>query len=243
MPEKLLDAFKGLFSSKYRHRVSTHGDAVASQFYEDIYDYAAASGASPQYIRQVDAATLVYNKANKVTGQLIGGIRVRRGDGLLGQSVPGQPVHSVPGYIVKRGKVANIRMGVEAKILSTAMARQFDRLIGDIWKQQRMFKAVSPDSITVVLIGVNHSPTYRSYEGEKSYDSSPQKEAARTMERLGHELTTYQGQESYDEILFLPFAATNVAPYAFDWLDWSETTAAYNAALVRLANLYQSRFG
>lgn len=240
MPRKLLDNFRSLFDGvQYRHRDPTNGDRVSSQLYEDLYDYVAASGAGGRYRERIENGTLVYNRANRVTGKMIGGVRVRRGDGLLGQAVPGEPLKAEPGYQVRRGAVANIQIGVEVKIVSTAMSKQFDRVVGDILKQHKMFTNVSPDAVTFVVIGVNHSPTYRSFEGDKFYDSSPQGEASRTMLRLRQEL---DAARAYDDLIFLPFSATNLPPHPFAWVNWQQTNAEYNAALVRLANLYAGRF-
>lgn len=231
MHRKLLDAFEGRFvGTEYRHRRSIHGDIVASHLYEDLYDL----GQVPSLVSRIDAVQVVYNRANRVVGKK----KVRRGDGLLGQTVPGQKVKREPGFTVARGKVANIQVAAEVKIVSTAMGKQLDRVIGDIRKQHGIFRKVTKESITVAIIGVNFSPTYRSFEGERFYDSSPLKEAAQTAAAIEAENLG----DIYDEVLLLPFAATNVAPFPFAWQDWAEVYARYNAALVRLSNEYRTRF-
>lgn len=232
MHQKLLDAFRGRFEGKeYRHRSSTHGDIIASHLYEDLYDL----NQDPSYKQRVDAAQIVYNKANRVVGK----VKVRRGDGLLGQVVPGQKAKRVAGFAVARGKAANIQIGAEVKIVSTAMGKQLDRVIGDIKKQNGIFRKVSKDAITVAIVGVNFATSYRSFEGDRYYDSSPIKEAAQTVANI---VGDAEIQGMYDEVLMLPFSATNVAPFPFSWQQWPQTNAEYNAALVRITHEYRLRF-
>lgn len=220
----------------YRHRSSNKGDRIVSHLYEDLYDLNQSSS----YHAGIQQGSLVYNRGNRVVGPIIGGVRVRRGDGLLGQAVPGQPLVQEAGFAVQRGHVANIRIGIEIKIVSTAMARQFDRVMTGILDQHAVFKRVSDDCITVVMIAVNHAVEYESYEGSRVFNSSPVDEAAKTIRRFAHELTSVN---LYDEVLLVPFAASNIDPFPFAWPNWQATYAAYNASLVRLGNAYESRFG
>jgi hypothetical protein len=232
MHQKLLDAFRGRFDGvEYRHRSSTHGDIIAAFLYEDLYDL----NQDRSYHARADLAQIVYNKANRVVGK----VNVRRGDGLLGQVVPGQKVRREAGFAVARSRVANIQIGAEVKIVSTAMGKQLDRVMGDITKQCRIFHKVSSNAVTVAVVGVNFSSSYRSYEGERHYDSSPAKEASQTLSKIASHADLH---ELYDEVLILPFTATNVPPFPFAWKNWSQTSAEYNAALVRINNEYHDRF-
>ena len=233
MPQKLLDAFRDTFSGKqYRHRSSTHGDRISSYLYEDLYDL----GHAKDLVQRADAGDVVYNRSNRVVGRH----KVRRGDGLLGQAVPGEKISRELWFSIPRGKVANIQIGTEVKIISTAQARQIDRAVGDIKKQHGIFKKVSPDAISVAIIGVNHSPEYRSFEGDdRYYDSSPGEEAETTMRWIERDRELH---DMFDEVLVLPFRATNLPPHPFSWVRGPATVAEYNAALVRLSNIYRKRF-
>jgi hypothetical protein len=232
MHQKLLDAFRGRFDGvEYRHRSSTHGDIIAAFLYEDLYDL----NQDPSYRARVDLAQIVYNKANRVVGK----VNVRRGDGLLGQVVPGQRIRKEADFAVARAKVATIQIAAEVKIVSTAMGKQLDRVVGDIKKQCRIFHKVSSDAVTVAIVGVNFSTAYRSYEGDRHYDSSPVREASQTVAKIASDTEMH---DMYDEVLILPFTATNVSPFPFAWKNWSQTSAEYNAALVRINNAYNHRF-
>lgn len=237
MPQKLLDAFQHVFQGQFVSAPEfEQGGPDCLVSYEDLYDL----NQSPVYHTGIQQGSLVYNRGNRVVGPIIGGVRVRRGDGLFGQAVPGQPLVPEPGFAVQRGHVANIRIGIEIKIVSTAMARQFDRVMTGIIDQHSVFKRVSDDCITVVMVAVNHAVEYESYEGDRVFRATPIDEAAKTMRRFAHELASVN---LYDEVLLVAFAASNIAPFPFAWTNWQATYAAYNASLVRLGNAYESRFG
>jgi len=119
------------------------------------------------------------------------------------------------------------------------MGRQLDRVTGDIKKQCGIFHRVSSDAITVAVVGVNFSDAYRSYEGDRHYDSSPVEEASHTVVKIANDAEMH---EMYDEVLVLPYTATNSTPFPFAWKNWSQTSAEYNAALVRISNEYGRRF-
>jgi hypothetical protein len=46
----------------------------------------------------------------------------------------------------------------------------------------------------------------------------------------------------FDELLILPFRATNVAPFAFERVDADRTRQDYASFLVRLSSQYGQRF-
>jgi hypothetical protein len=126
------------------------------------------------------------------------------------------------------------------KILATAMIKQIDRVMGDLEKQARRFQASNPQAITVGIVGVNHAPEYESYEGERTFRKSgsqaPAAEAPKAVARLA------AVRPHFDELLILPFEATNVAPSPFRLLRAQATTNEYVAALQRTLRLYESRF-
>jgi hypothetical protein len=48
--------------------------------------------------------------------------------------------------------------------------------------------------------------------------------------------------DRYDELVLLPFLATNQPPYPFAWANASQAALDYGAALTRLGDLYERRF-
>ena len=237
---KLLDAFEAIFSGHvYKHRSSTVGDALSVTVFEDLYDL----GRSRSYVDGVESRDLVVNTENKVTGR-----RMRRGDGTFGERLVSVDPALVDGFDVARGKTADVRIGVEVKILATAMIKQIDRVIGDLRKQARQFESVTPNAMSIALVGVNRAETYRSYEGpDRSYDKpgrtgvAPATEADDAVSRL---LDGTNGAASaYDEFLILDFSAPNVEPFPFDWFRRQKTADAYAAVLQRVSTEYERRFG
>jgi hypothetical protein len=47
---------------------------------------------------------------------------------------------------------------------------------------------------------------------------------------------------SFDEFLLLPFRATNIRPFPFEWVDYELTAREYSALLVRVSREYDRRF-
>ena len=243
---RLLDRFAALFSSKYEHRNSTHGDRLALEFYEDLYVRAISRSPEAKFVRRVDLAESVVNPRNKNYGTI-----ARRGDGTLGELMHGAKVVSEKGYVVKRGATVITEIGVEVKILAKAMVKQLDRVIGDLTKQVREFetRGGSKQPITLGLVGVNRSPSFLSYEGVVSFLADgtrqpngktyarPSDEAPRAISDLIH-----LAKPHFFEFLVLEFEATNVEPYPFKWVDQTKTINEYNALLSRLAFEYEARF-
>lgn len=97
--------------------------------------------------------------------------------------------------------------------------------------------------ITVGIIGINQSPHYVSFEGDREWPTDgkkhkhPIQEAAEAEKRLVQRVSG-----DFDEILILRFRATNLAPYPFEWVDQSKTEADYGAALVRILRKCEQRF-
>jgi hypothetical protein len=46
----------------------------------------------------------------------------------------------------------------------------------------------------------------------------------------------------YDELLILPYSATNRPPFPFSWMNARRTQQEYNAILLRVSAEYQRRF-
>src|SRR6266571_4385522 len=80
------------------------------------------------------------------------------------------------------------------------------------------------------MVGINWSPCYTSYEGDRAWPTDgkkyihPIQEAAQAESRLRAEIAG-----KFDEFLVLRFRATNADPFPFDWVDYRETYRDYGA--------------
>lgn len=229
----LLRAFRDLFQgTRYLHRDSSLGDKVASYLYEDLYTL----DKSPKLRARVGARERVLNVQNRTVG-----ITRRRGDGTFGELVPASAAIVDPGYAVGRGPVATIEIGVETKILAKAMIKQIDRVIGDLVRQTEEFRKRG-NPICVGVVGVNHAETCTSYEGDRAFPTDGRKykhpiaEASDAISRLE------RVRASFDEFMILRFAASNVAPFHFSWVQEANTVMEYSALLTRVSREYDRRF-
>jgi hypothetical protein len=233
LPYSLLDKFRDLFLGKvFRHRSSNQGDLVAIQFFEDLY---TLPNPSPKYIQRVDQGTSVLNVQNRRHG-----IKARRGDGSFGEIVPNVPAIADAGFLVKRGPIATIEVGIEVKIIAKAMIKQIDRVINDLKGQVAQFNSRRGKPITIGIVGINHAPHYISYEGERTYPTTgvggflhPIQEAKEAEARL-----LSLAASSFDEFLMLRFIATNQKPFNFSWVNAHQTRLDYGAVLARVSNAF-----
>ncbi|MFZ0912343.1 MAG: hypothetical protein WBQ76_11910 [Candidatus Korobacteraceae bacterium] len=230
----LLRAFKNLFAeTRYLHRKSNLGDWVASYLYEDLYGL----NKSDRLAERVRDGLTVVNVQNTTVG-----IVRRRGDGTFGEAVPSEVPIPEPGFHVSRGPVATIEIGTEVKILAKAMIKQIDRVIGDLVRQAEQFKLRGGNPICVAIVGVNSADAYTSYEGSREFQTDgkkykhPAQEAYDAIARLRQRVTTF------DELLIIPFTATNVPPYPFFWVNEAVTIMEYSALLTRVSREYDRRF-
>src|SRR5260370_40810138 len=69
------------------------------------------------------------------------GVAARRGDGSFGELVPGEAVIIDSGYLVARGPIATVEIGVEVKVLAKAMNKQIDRVKTDLSNQVKIGRA------------------------------------------------------------------------------------------------------
>jgi hypothetical protein len=215
----LLTQFQLLFDGKpYLHRVSTHGDYVAQFVFEDLY----ALQHSQKLVQCIVAQRSVLNAKNKAHG-----VKHRRGDGSFGTIIPGDIAISDSGFSVGRGPIANVEMGIEVKILAKAMIKQIDRVKNDLLNQARQFRRSEGRAIVAAVVGIKT-------DGRKYPHPCDEAAAAtRHIEEL---------RDSFDELLILPFRATNVAPYPFEWVDANRTRQDYGSFLVRISRHYDNRF-
>jgi hypothetical protein len=233
--EKLLTAFESLFKGQaYRHRNQTLGNYVAAHLYEDLL----ALNRSPKFSARVLAKNRVLNQDVRVQG-----VQARRGDGAFGEILPSVVAVTPKGFHVGRGPIAQVEIGAETKILAKAMNKQIDRVIGDLKRQVEQFKEAGGDPICVALVGVNHAEQYVGLEGRRKFRTDgkkyrhPIQEASAAIERVLGEAKPH-----FDEMLFLPFVATNLKPYEFSWVDFTATRNNYAALLLRISREYEKRF-
>lgn len=235
MQYKLLAEFRKIFEgTKYKHRVSTHGDKVAVYLYEDL----TSLNRSPKFAAAVSSRTRVINTKNLAVGK-----RTRRGDGTFGERLPHQQPAAVPGLAVAFGEVATIEIGVEVKVLAKAMRKQLDRVCSDLVKQVNEFKRLGGSPICVGVVGVNWATKYTSYEGKRAWPTDGRKYPHPSQEAAAAEqdLISRVGMH-FDELVLLRFVANNTKPFAFSWVNQAQTEREYGAALVRISRTYETRF-
>lgn len=243
MQFRLLDCFRGLFAGVvYNHRVSTNGDRVAYELYEDLLDLDRSLLLS----RRIAAKTHVLNTTNRTFGK-----ESRRGDGTFGELVPTEHPREIAGYRVARGPTATLEIAAEAKIICVAQSRQIDRVCSDLQKQAQQFKSVSENCLSVAIIGVNRADRYRSIEGaSKPRDKwretftngsgsllHPAQESQKTISALTSRVSTL-----YDEFLVFEFVATNEDSLNFAFHDEVMVRRLYASALLRIARRYGKQF-
>jgi len=209
---------------------------VAMQLYEDL----VAINRSPRWIdATIERKDRVLNAQNRRRG-----VTARRGDGTFGEIIPGENAIADPGYLVSRGPIATVEIGIEVKILAKAMIKQIDRVINDLRNQAVQFKRGGGNPISIGIVGINQAQSVIGYEGDRPFPTTgsggflhPYQEAPEAERRLRAE-----AQPEFGEFLVLRFKATNVPPYPFEWVDYHETRLDYAAALSRISARYQQRF-
>jgi len=231
---QLLAEFQSLFKGRpYKHRSSTHGDWIAQFVFEDLYRL----GHSQNLIERIGKHKSVLNASNRAHG-----VKHRRGDGSFGTLIPGDSALADPGFVVGRGPIANIEIGIEVKVLAKAMIKQIDRVKNDLRKQVIEFRRSDQRAVTAAVVGVNHAAVYRSFEGEREFTTEGRKYKHPVSEAAAAITHIEQLRPDYDELLILRFRATNLDPYPFDWVDAETTRKDYAALLVRLSRHYDQRF-
>jgi hypothetical protein len=248
-PYRLLNVFASQFDGQaYRHRVSNQNDLICVELFEDLLTL----GKSPKLIKQLQQHSVVANIANKAHR-----VDARRGDGTLGELVPGEAARTSPGYAVARGVIATVEIGVECKVFNKAMLKQFGRVRTDMREQVAEFRTgTGSNPITVAVVGVNHATHTTGYEGnrawptgwveeedpatglvQRKYHKHPIEEAAETIRRVEAQI-----RPMYDELLILPYKATNERPFEFEWVDLPATLRDYGTVLTKVSRAYEQRF-
>ena len=234
---RLLMEFRRLFEGRiYKHRNSSQGDFVAMHLYEDLITIKRSSKLIDAAINRKDRVLNAQNKRR--------GVEARRGDGTFGELIPGEKPITDRGYLIARGPIATVEIGIEVKVLAKAMIKQIDRVINDLRNQVVQFKRGGGHPICVAVIGINQAESTVGYEGDRPFPTTgrqgflhPFQEASEAERRLRAEAAP-----EFDEFLVLRFKATNAPPHPFEWVNYNETRLDYAAALSRISARYQQRF-
>ncbi len=231
----LLTQFRSLFEGHpYLHRNSAQGDKAVRFLYEDLRKL----NRSTLLGRRIDARSRVLNTANKAVG-----IKSRRGDGAFGELVPVATAITEPGFLVARGPLSAIEIGAETKVLAKAMIKQIDRVVSDLRRQVEEFQK-NANPICIAVVGVNHAAAYTSFEGDRSFSTDGSSRAKHPVQEAPEAIRRLEAlaKPAFDEFLILRFAASNIDPFPFHWIDERDTLLQYSALLARVSRLYDQRF-
>ncbi len=230
---RLLERFRQTFKGKiYKHRDSSLGNKIGRELFEDLFDHSD----SPGYAQHVRTLRGLANRGGRIHTPRA----IRRNDSVLGKPPAGIGSRKTPrGFSVPEGPVAEPRIGCEVKILAKSQLKQIDRVINDLDGFAQRMKSLNRRCINVAIIGVNHEANYVGYEGSRAFRHELREQEPKTViQRIKDQLL-----RRYDELLILQFRATNQRPYPFNWLDPRRVELDYGAALTRISELYQRRFG
>ena len=180
---RLLTEFRRLFERKvYKQRASNHGD-LAMHLYEDLLTVGRSSKLVDAVVQRKDRVLNVQNRRR--------GVAARRGDGTFGELIPGETAITDGGYIVSRGPIATVEIGIEVKVLAKAMIKQIDRVINDLRNQVAQFRRGGGQPITVAVVGINCAAHTVSHEGDRPFPTTgsggflhPYQEAPEAERRL-----------------------------------------------------------
>lgn len=132
--------------------------------YEDLIGVNRSSKLVEAAVNRKDRVLNVQNKRR--------GVEARRGDATFGEILPGETAIGDTGYLVHRGPIATVEIGVEVKILAKAMIKQIDRVINDLRNQVVQFKRGGGNPICVAVIGVNTAESTIGYEGDRPFPTT-----------------------------------------------------------------------
>src|SRR5260370_15214970 len=140
--------FRRLFEGKiYKHRDSSQGDYVAMHLYEALITINRSPKLIEAAINRKDRVLNVQNKRR--------GVAARRGDGTFGEIIPGETPITDSGYLVARGPIATVEIGIEVKVLAKPIIKKIDRAINDLRNQVVQFKRGGGNPICAGVVGIN----------------------------------------------------------------------------------------
>jgi len=132
--------------------------------YEDLIRINRSPKLADAVVKRKDR---VYNAQNKRRG-----VTARRGDGTFGEIIPGEVAVTDGGYLVPRGPISTVEIGVEVKILAKAMIKQIDRVKNDLRHQVVEFRRGGGNPICIAVIGINRADCMTSYEGDRPWPTT-----------------------------------------------------------------------
>lgn len=230
---RLLTQFASTFRrGPYKHRSANLGNRIARELFEDLFAHVVSDRLVERMRSRLEIVT--------TNGEIYGRKRVRRNDSFSGRPPAGElDIRALPGFQVREGVIAEPHIGCEVKIVAKAQQKQIDRVLNDLRGFGVRMRSLHARCINVAVVGVNHEPAYVSYEGTRQYRHGLRPgEAKQTEERVR------EVEGDFDEVLVLPFRATNVPPkFPFTWVDKAKTRRDYGAILTRIGSLYEERFG
>jgi len=127
--------------------------------YEDLVTIKRSPKLTDAAINRKDRVLNVQNKRH--------GVAARRGDGTFGEIIPGEAPIVDPGYLVARGPIATVEIGIEVKVLAKAMIKQIDRVINDLRNQVTQFRRGGGNPICIAVLGFNRADHTVGYEGQR----------------------------------------------------------------------------
>ena len=122
------------------------------------------------------------------------------------------------------------------------MIKQIDRVKTDLINQTSEFRRSENRAVVVGVVGINHAEDYVGFEGERQYPTDGSKYKHPNQEAPAATRHIEAIRPSFDELLILPFRATNIVPFPFNWVDSKLTRRDYGSFLVRVSSLYEQRF-
>jgi hypothetical protein len=115
--------------------------------------------------------------------------------------------------------------------------------VSSLTDQAVVFRNGNPDVICVAIVGINYAPSYLAYEGERTQLTDGKKYAHPIQQAAAAEAKVRADlQGVYEEVIVLPFVATNQPSLAFQWANLTKVQNEYGAALIRISREYQRRF-
>lgn len=229
---RLLERFRQTFlGHPYVHRDSSLGNRIGHELFEDLLIH----GRSARYGRDVEEHRGVVNRGGKIHTPKA----IRRNDSIFGHPPAAVKLKAAPaGFTVMEGPVAEPLVGCEVKIIAKSQLKQLDRVINDLEGFRNRMKSLNKRCINVAVVGINHQSDYVAFEGKVEWRHNLREEEPKIVARRVHQELV----DKYDELLILPFTATNQPPYPFAWLSPKEADLGYGAALTRIGIEYQRRF-
>ena len=229
---RLLDRFEHTFlGTKYRHRDSSLGNKIGRELFEDLILHRSDS----LLAQRAATNTVVVNSEGKIHRQHR---LIRRNDSVMGLPPAGvMNLRQLPGCSFQLGPVADPHIACEVKIVAKSQAKQIDRVLSDLRGFAEGMKRLNERCINIAIAGVNHESNYVGYEGKRAF-----RDALRVDESANTESILGQLTDVYDELLILPFKASNQKPYPFSWLRPEAARLDYGAVVTRMLAEYEHRF-